>query len=280
MQHFWEVVFHLEAKYAKFNGEFGIIQKPRLMPLAAITFDIWETILADASDEPKRAGQDLGSKAEVRRQLFWETLSRHVAADKAVTDAAFDMHEAAFRKVWHSMAVTWEVPDRLDILFDGFGVTLPPDERDALIARFESMELEVKPDIIDGAANVIAELADRFKLCIISDTIYTPGYNLREILDHHGVKRHFQGFVFSDEVGRSKPHARCFESAAEQLGLPLPEIVHIGDREAKDIAGAKAAGMKAILFTGARDEGSAETTGADAVVSCYSDLIDAVTGLA
>lgn len=250
------------------------------MPISAVTFDIWETILADGSDEPKRAARGLLTKPAARRQTFWETLNRQAPIDKATTDLAFDMHEAAFRKAWHGLHVTWDVPDRIDILLDGLGRSLPVGERDALIAAFETMELDVVPDLIPGAAEAIAELAGRYKLGVISDTIYTPGRGLRALLADHGVERYFSGFVFSDEVGRAKPHADCFRSAARQLGTAYADMVHIGDRDAKDIRGAQVLGMKAILFTAARDEGAGPTTRADAVVAAYADLAAAIDALA
>ncbi|MDP6896293.1 MAG: hypothetical protein QF510_04875, partial [Rhodospirillales bacterium] len=78
------------------------------------------------------------------------------------------------------------VADRIDILLDGLNRDLPRDVRDDLIAQFEDMELCVPPDLIDGASDAIAELAGRYNLCIISDTIYTPGRGLRDPLAHHG----------------------------------------------------------------------------------------------
>ena len=89
------------------------------MSLKAITFDIWETIFVDGSDEPKRAAQGMRSKRDERRHLFWSVLNDQAPLDKAFSDAAFDVHEAAFRKVWHSMSVTWAVADRIDLLLEG-----------------------------------------------------------------------------------------------------------------------------------------------------------------
>ena len=88
------------------------------MVIKAITFDIWETIFVDGSDEPKRAAQGMRSKCDERRYLFWSVLNDQAQLNKAFSDAAFDVHEAAFRKVWHSVSVTWEVADRIDPLLD------------------------------------------------------------------------------------------------------------------------------------------------------------------
>ena len=250
------------------------------MPLNAITFDLWDTIILDGSDEPKRAARGLQSKHEERRFLFWSKLESQASIDKSITDAAFDVHEAAFRQAWYGMSVTWEVSERLEVLLAGLGRKLPKATYDELVHQFENMELVVKPDLIPGAAEVVAELAERYDLCIISDTIYTPGHGLRALLEHHDVEKHFKAFVFSDEVGRSKPHPDCFRSAAEKLDSDFSKMLHIGDRDAKDIVGAQAVGMKAILFTGARDEGSKGVTGADAVIDNFSDLVGAIDEIA
>ena len=101
------------------------------------------------------------------------------------------------------------------------------------------MELCVPPDIIDRVSDAIAELAGRYDPCIISDTIYTPRRGLRDLLPHHEIAQYFRGFAFSDQAGRSKPDPDCFRSAAMQLGVDFSEVLHIGDQDAKDIAGAQ-----------------------------------------
>ena len=249
------------------------------MPINAITVDLWDTIILDGSDEPKRSSKGLRSKYEERRHLFWRSLNRQSSIDKSITNAAFNVHEAAFRKTWYDLAVTWEVSDRLDILLKGLGRKLPSAELEKLIERFETMELTVKPDLIPRAKGVIEELARRYKLCVISDTIYTPGRNLRLLLDHHEVAQYFKGFVFSDEIKRSKPHADCFREAARQLNTNFAEMVHIGDRVEKDIVGAHQMGMKAILFTGVRDEGAEKSSKAEAIVDNYAKLIRTIDSL-
>jgi putative hydrolase of the HAD superfamily len=105
----------------------------------------------------------------------------------------------------------------------------------------------------------------------LSDSIVTPGTGLRAILERHDLKRYFSGFVFSDEVGHSKPHRAMFDAAARQLGVSLEEIVHIGDRDHNDVRGAHAVGAKAVLFTAARADDK-ESTAADAVCEHHRDL--------
>ena len=62
-----------------------------------------------------------------------------------------------------------------------------------------------------------------------------------------------------------------FEAAGRELGVELSQIVHIGDREEKDIAGPHAVGAKAIFCTVIKDRGS-ENTAADAICGNFAEL--------
>ena len=85
-------------------------------------------------------------------------------------------------------------------------------------------------------------------------------------------------FTFSDEIGRAKPDPAVFKAAANSLSVKINEIVHIGDREEKDIAGPHAIGAKAIFTTVIKDRGSTETK-ADAICTDYSQLPDIIEEL-
>ena len=43
--------------------------------LKAITFDLWDTLVIDDSDEAKRKERGLRSKFDERRHLLWEALN-------------------------------------------------------------------------------------------------------------------------------------------------------------------------------------------------------------
>jgi len=247
--------------------------------IRADTFDLWDTIIDDDSDEPKRAAQGLRAKPDARRFLLWQALDHEAPIDRAVVDLAYDVADAAFRKTWHDQHVTWTAGERLRIALAGLGRALPDAAFAALVREIEEMEVAVPPDTIDGIADAIATLADRYRLCIVSDTIVSPGHCLRRLLALHGLAERFDGFAFSDEVGHSKPHRAMFASAAEQLGVDFAEMVHIGDRDHNDIKGAQNLGMKAILFTAKRDNDRDATT-ADAICTRANDLPGLIDALA
>ena len=247
--------------------------------IKAVTFDLWDTMIHDDSDEAKRAAQGLRSKKETRRHLVWEALNAVEPIDYERVALAYDVADAAFNHVWHDQHITWIIQERLSVLLNGLGRSLPAATFDEIARKHEDMEVEIPPDTIEGVADALADLSQRYKLCVVSDAIVSPGRCLRQLLDKHGIKDHFAGFAFSDEVGHSKPHRSMFDSAAKQLGVTLNEMVHIGDRDHNDVKGPQALGMKAVLFTAVRDRDKASTS-ADAVCERHADLPGIIDRLA
>ncbi len=58
----------------------------------------------------------------------------------------------------------------------------------------------------------------------------------------------FDAFVLSSEIGLIKPAHEIFEIAAQKLGVAVDECIMIDDL-IKNVEGAQATGMKALLFT-------------------------------
>jgi putative hydrolase of the HAD superfamily len=228
------------------------------MTAKAITFDLWDTLIDDESDEPKRATQGLRSKFDERRHLVWEALNEIEPVDMERVRLAYATADAAFRTVWHDQHVTWEIADRLRVVLNGLGRSLSDETFARVVKAHEEMEVEIPPDPIAGAKQALDDLAGRYRLC----------------------KQFFSGFAFSDEVGHSKPHKSMFESAAGQMGCELPEMIHIGDRDHNDVKGPQALGMKAVLFIAKRAL-DRDTTSAEAVCASHAELpaeIDKVAG--
>lgn len=56
----------------------------------------------------------------------------------------------------------------------------------------------------------------------------------------------FDLVLTSAEAGVSKPHPEIFRIALSRLGVDAVEVLHVGDSEEDDIAGARAAGLRAV----------------------------------
>jgi len=239
--------------------------------IKAITFDLWDTVFIDDSDEPKRKAAGRPTKAIERRQLVKQFVNKHKEISQEIVNAVYDSQDVAFRKVWHELHITWPVKERLEIVLKGLKVTLPEEELNDLVRLHEEMELEFRPDFVDGVHDAIKTLSENYKLGVISDAIFSPGKSLRKLLEGEGLLQYFSTFVFSDEAGCSKPHECVFNAAKKSFGVEFNEIVHIGDREHNDIFGPEKMGMKSILCLTALDRGS-DRNNADAYFENYTDL--------
>ncbi len=247
--------------------------------IKAVTFDLWDTLVDDDSDEAVRAARGLRSKKEERRYQIWEALNAIEPIDYDRVALAYDTAEAGFNVVWKECHINWTVDQRIRVVLNGLKREVGRDVFEHLVENHSNMEVDISPEPIDGMREALKELSTRYKLSIVSDSIVTPGTGLRKILEKHGVKQYFSGFAFSDEVGHSKPHRAMFDSAAEQLGVDVCEIVHIGDRDHNDVKGPHAIGAKAVLFTATRPDDRNITT-ADAICDTHHDLPAIVDRLA
>ena len=76
---------------------------------------------------------------------------------------------------------------------------------------------------------------------------------LAELVAELGYSALFPVIVDSGRLGIDKPDPRIFQHTAELLGIPLAEIVHVGDAWEADVLGARAAGAQAIWFSPSDD---------------------------
>ena len=246
------------------------------MSIRGITFDFWDTIVRDDTDEPKRTAAGLPSKAQARVSTFVdEVLAHHPEIGRAAAEAALHVANATFRHHWKVEHHTPCVADRLAVGFAHLGIERTAGF-DGLVAAWETMEVEISPDLVPGIEACLKHLHGRYKIGIISDAIVTPGTGLRQILRDYGLFQYFDHFVFSDEAGAAKPAARVFELATAGLGVSAHELAHVGDRPANDIAGPNAFGSHSVLYTGVVDRRAEGDPVAAIHVSHMDDLPAAI----
>jgi putative hydrolase of the HAD superfamily len=96
-----------------------------------------------------------------------------------------------------------------------------------------------------GAPDALAELRRELAIGLVSDgDVGIQRAKLRAL----GLSDAFDVVILSDAYGRElrKPHPAPFQVALVALGVDAEEAVYVGDRPDKDVAGAAAAGMRAI----------------------------------
>jgi putative hydrolase of the HAD superfamily len=113
-----------------------------------------------------------------------------------------------------------------------------------LVATFRSHAPE-HLDPYPGVVDALEDLHTRVPLGLVSDGDPTIQRAKLAALD---LARLFHTVVLSDEHGRAhrKPDPLPFRVALTGLGVDPADAIYVGDRPAKDVAGATAAGLRAI----------------------------------
>lgn len=228
-------------------------------PPDAVTFDFWNTLVAEGSGVPERRVAEwvevLGRGGHEVDPGAMLTHSEAVVADRVRRWVA-GSHYAA--------------PEATDALLARLGLVevISVALRDELVDAFADPSAgQHVPPLTDGVAGALATLDDAgVRIGIICDVGFTPAPVLRRHLDHHGVLGHFDHWSFSDEVGVFKPDPVIFAHALDGLGVPDPSrAAHVGDLRRTDVAGSRAAGMRSVRYTGAFDDPGDLAAGTDEV---------------
>ena len=235
------------------------------MGIRAVSFDFWNTLF---TEQPG----GFAEYKENRRRLLREALCGRGEFTDSEVDRACSLEAQSHHRIWIDQHCTLITARRVEAILGHLGATLPSGIEAGVVTQFEEGLLQRPPVLIAGAAETVRSLAKRYRLGIISDVGFSPGRVLRKVLEGAGVLDLFDSLVFSDEVGRSKPHVELFERTARALQTLPEEIVHIGDLEHTDIVGAKGAGYFAIRFTGATPMEDDESTIADRITSDLREL--------
>jgi putative hydrolase of the HAD superfamily len=109
----------------------------------------------------------------------------------------------------------------------------------------ETMMASIRFQAFDDAPPALATLrAGGLTLVCVSNW----DVSLPRVLERCGLADDLDGVLTSAAVGARKPDPAIFEAALELAGCRADEAVHVGDTAAEDVAGARAAGIRALLL--------------------------------
>lgn len=135
-------------------------------------------------------------------------------------------------------------------------------------------------DLLDEPLPVLDELQRRGYTLSLLSNVATPAAICREELQRLDLLRFLHSVTFSSELGIRKPHRGVFDTAVKRLsdGSPVDpqSVVYVGDSPRWDVAGAKAAGLRAILYRSRASSWPQEdfyTYPPDAIVDRLSELL-------
>jgi HAD superfamily hydrolase (TIGR01549 family) len=131
--------------------------------------------------------------------------------------------------------------------------------------------------LLDGVAETLEKLSGVYDLGVITN--WHSEDEQRRKVEHLGLETSFRYFVVSASAGYDKPDARIFQQALSLAAVEPGEAVFVGDRLDVDVAGAKAAAMRAVWFNhwgGSLDETSVAP---DAVIERFGELLGVLAAM-
>jgi HAD superfamily hydrolase (TIGR01509 family) len=173
-------------------------------------------------------------------------------------------HEDAQQDMMGMSSVEWS-----RYMHDVIGLKDPPEEISAeVVRRLEATYREELP-LIDGAAEAVARLAERWPLAVASSS-NRPIIDL--VLGLSGLDRFFRATVSSEEVPHGKPAPDVYLEAARRLGAGPERCAAVEDSR-NGILSARAAGMRVVAIPNTRfPPGEEALAAAHVVLASIDDL--------
>lgn len=227
--------------------------------LRMVSFDVWGTLLRGNPDYKQ------GRITAVATALG----TPEGRTGRALDDADDALDEATLRT-----GAQYGVAERLAHVAGALAVS-PPDDAAlaALDARLTALfrarpPTPTEPDLLATLARLRGA---GLLIAVTSNTGFVPGREVHRALVRLGLRTDHQ--VFSDEVGHAKPSRRVFGRLTTAAACGPAGIVHVGDHEWADVAGAAGAGLGALWYRHGHPTD-------DQIVGRLADLPDhpAVTG--
>jgi HAD superfamily hydrolase (TIGR01509 family) len=231
--------------------------------LRALLVDVGGTLVNDATWIP----QDRYRALRLRRLADALGAERPWFAD--VVDHAFEMGSAPTFEQRTGAAVTEFLLAR--------GHT--PDESEVeAICRASAAPMRELVELEEHALEAMrASRALGLRMAICSNTWWRDDADSRRDWDDLGFGDLFDAHVTSHSTGYEKPHPAMFERCLDALGATPSEAAMLGDRPERDVAGARAVGMRAIWKRPVDFEGEPDPA-PDATITCLADLPPILAG--
>ena len=242
------------------------------MPIEAITFDLWGTVLWP---------RDPDGKLERRMALLLEVLEAEgVRVTREVLQEAWHASFAEADALIRRDFVDIGPAGRWRVLTGRLGVPDGSVPYERVERIYQELTLQYPPALMPGVEPALRAVAGQFRVGLICNTGVTGGAVLRQVLAHHGVLECFDATVFSNEFGRVKPDPSIFRHTLDLLGGVAPErALHVGDLEELDVDGALATGMRSLRYVSPELYETPVESQADQVFhdwAEFSELLDAL----
>lgn len=174
----------------------------------------------------------------------------HAAFASHVAFEDFERHHIRFLEEMHIEVLAGRAPlddarrERFRRVFAALGLEIDEGTTDAVASAYRDGYMAARR-AMDGGAALLAELSPHARIAIVTNNLLEEQ---QDKLRYCGLASFVDALVASEDVGVSKPDPAIFQIALDRLGASREQAVMVGDSWPADIAGAHAAGIRAVWF--------------------------------
>lgn len=163
---------------------------------------------------------------------------------------AFERHHVRYLEEMHLEVLAGRIGlddarrERFRRVFLALGVSLAAPDVDAVASAYRAGYMTARRALA-GAAELLSALRPHARIAIVTNNLLEEQ---QDKLEYCGLAPFVDVLVASEDVGVSKPDPAIFAIALARTGVSAGHAVMVGDSWANDIAGAHAAGIRAVWF--------------------------------
>jgi putative hydrolase of the HAD superfamily len=177
--------------------------------------------------------------------------------------AEFERHHTVHLEEMHVEVLAGRIDlddarrERFRRVFQALGVALDDATVDTVASAYRSGYLTARR-ALDGAAELLTAVRRHAHVAIVTNNLLEEQ---QDKLQYCGLAPMVDSLIASEDVGFSKPDPEIFRIALERAGVTADRAVMLGDSWRNDVAGAHAAGIRAVWFNPERLPKPAELPG-------------------
>jgi FMN phosphatase YigB (HAD superfamily) len=217
--------------------------------LAAVTFDLWHTLIKLSPLVEDRYVQS-------QERVLAEVVRTSGSTGGPKRGRLVGPEEAAHLALTNAMGQVGKGSPVADIARDAARRAGRVADPERWVQAVEAL-VEAQPfEEVPGARAQLRRLKEEgYRTAVVSNIVGETGRSVRRVMERLDMARFIDSWALSEELPWAKPAPEIFWRALEPLSTPASEAVHIGDLRS-DVYGARAAGFRSqVLFLGARDYG-------------------------
>jgi len=221
---------------------------PPQQPPRAVTFDLWLTLMFEASTgrHELRVREGVKALSETGITVEPDTLGDAIRTVGRETSAD---HDRGFDRTFEE-----RMQQILDAADPNARASINNEQFEAFSRAIDKPFLVHSPTIYSTAQSVLSAVRELgVRTALISNVGSTSPGVYRRYLEREGISQYLEYLTFSNEIASAKPGPEMFTHTLEKLGVAPENALHVGDNLHADVGGAKDVGMSAVWIQGYDD---------------------------